>query len=93
MQAMFTVYILYSKNFQKTYVGQTKDLANRLLEHNETAVKGFTVSYRPWVLIYHEDYATRSEAMRREKYLKSGMGREFVKTIALAFIKNQGAMD
>ena len=90
---MFTVYILYSIAYNKTYVGQTKDLDNRLLEHNVTAIKGFTVSYRPWVLIHQEDYATRTEAMKREKYLKSGMGREFVKTIVLTFIKNQGAME
>ena len=51
---MFFVYILYSKNFDKTYTGQTKDIENRLLEHNETSLKGFTVSYRPWILIYTE---------------------------------------
>jgi putative endonuclease len=86
---MFTVYILYSTSHNKTYVGQTKDLQNRLLEHNETALKGFTVSYRPWILVHHEVYETRGEAMKREKYLKNGMGREIVKKIVVEYLKNQ----
>jgi putative endonuclease len=86
---MFTVYILHSAAHNKTYIGQTKNLENRLLEHNETALKGFTVAYRPWILVHHEEYETRGEAMKREKYLKSGMGREIVKKIVVEFLKNQ----
>jgi putative endonuclease len=85
---MFTVYILHSAAHNKTYIGQTKNLENRLLEHNETALKGFTVAYRPWILVHHEVYETRGEAMKREKYLKSGMGREIVKKIVVEFLKN-----
>ena len=86
---MFFVYILYSKNFDKTYTGQTKDIENRLLEHNETSLKGFTVSYRPWILIYNEEFATRGEAMKREKYLKTWAGRILIKEIVENYFKNK----
>jgi putative endonuclease len=68
---MFTLYILYSYNFNKTYVGQTSNLENRLLEHNQTAVKGYTIPYRPWTLVHTEIFDTRADAMKREKFLKT----------------------
>jgi putative endonuclease len=76
---MLYVYILQNKQ-GKIYIGQTKNLEERLLQHNETG-EGFTSKYRPWELVYHESYPTRSVAMRREKYLKSGSGREWIKQI------------
>jgi putative endonuclease len=85
---MFTVYILYSPTFNKTYVGQTGNLENRLLEHNETAVKGFTVPYRPWTLVYTENFDTRTEAMKREKHLKTWAGRIDVKKIIENYLSN-----
>ena len=42
------------------------------------ATKGWTIHFRPWKIIYTEEYSTKSEALKREKYLKSGKGREFV---------------
>jgi putative endonuclease len=41
--------------------------------------------YRPWILIYTENFETRKEAMRREKFFKSGQGREEVKGIIKKF--------
>jgi putative endonuclease len=67
--------IIYTHKFKKSYVGQTSNLDKRLLEHNHTAEKGFTVSYRPWTLVHTEVLASRSEAMKREKYLKTWAGR------------------
>jgi putative endonuclease len=85
---MFTVYILYSASFNKTYTGQTKDFANRLLEHNETAIKGYSIKYRPWVVIHQEIYNTRAEAMKREKFLKTWEGRIWVKAVLDSFLNN-----
>ena len=78
---MYTVYILYSPSSGKTYTGYTNDADRRLLEHNVTEVKGFTLRYRPWVLIYTENFDNKQEAMLREKFLKSGQGREQIKTL------------
>jgi putative endonuclease len=51
-------------------------LDQRLLSHNQLANKGFTVKYRPWELFYSENFEIKSEAIRREKQLKSFKGRE-----------------
>jgi len=78
---MFTVYILYSEKHNIHYVGYTSNLIERIKSHNELATKGFTNKYRPWKLIYSEEFQTKSEAMKKEKYFKSGAGRELIKSI------------
>ncbi|MFZ6011815.1 MAG: GIY-YIG nuclease family protein [Bacteroidota bacterium] len=78
---MYKVYVLYSPVFRKTYVGFSADLDARLRSHNFLATKGYTVKYRPWVLIYTEVFSLKSEAIRRERELKSGKGRAFIKSI------------
>ncbi|MDZ7786303.1 MAG: GIY-YIG nuclease family protein [Candidatus Saccharibacteria bacterium] len=78
---MFTVYAILNKRANKIYIGQTENMKRRLTEHNEHTLGGYTSRYPgEWVLIYKESVATRSEALRREKQLKSGDGREFIKT-------------
>ena len=79
----FVVYILYSSKYKIHYTGYTSDLINRFYSHNILATKGFTVKFRPWKVIYVEFYNTKSEAIKREKFLKSGRGREFVKTVSI----------
>ncbi|MFN4234742.1 MAG: GIY-YIG nuclease family protein [Bacteroidia bacterium] len=78
---LYTVYVLYSETYNKHYIGFTSDLENRIKSHNELATKGYTVKYRPWKLIYSEEYLDKKEAMTREKFLKSGQGRTFIKTL------------
>jgi putative endonuclease len=52
-------------------------LISRFKSHNELGKKGFTIRYRPWQVIYIEFFNTKKEAMNREKFLKSGKGREW----------------
>ena len=78
---MFTVYVLYSKNSDKIYIGYTSDLTNRLLSHNKLASKGWAIKYRPWELIYQEEFSDKSSVMRREKELKSHRGRDFIRKL------------
>lgn len=80
---MFTVYVLYSDEFKRTYTGLTNDLERRLKEHNSKQNKS-TKAYAPWRVIYKEEIETRIKAREREKYLKSGIGRDFIKTIIKA---------
>jgi putative endonuclease len=42
--------------------------------------KGWTIRFRPWVLVHQESFQSKAEAMRREKELKSARGREFIRT-------------
>ena len=74
---MFTVYVLRSLSSSKLYIGQSADIARRLAEH-DAGLARYTSSRGPWQLIFREDYNTRSEAMRREKFLKSGQGRDML---------------
>ena len=79
---MYSVYVI--RNQQGVfYKGQTSDLPKRMQEHNnpDGSFKSFTKNKGPWELIYSEEYSTRSEAMLREKFLKTGKGRDFLKGI------------
>lgn len=75
----FVVYILYSTKFNKHYTGFTSNLIERFKSHNFLETKGYTLKFRPWEVIYVEFFHSKSDAMKREKYLKSGVGREFIK--------------
>ncbi|MBK7310651.1 MAG: GIY-YIG nuclease family protein [Bacteroidia bacterium] len=67
---MFFVYILFSKKFDKYYVGQTNDFTNRLKRHND-GYDGFTKPYRPWIKALVLEKPTRAEAMDLERKLKN----------------------
>lgn len=75
---MYYVYILYSKEYNRTYVGQTRAIERRILEHN-TGKNKSTLPYLPWQIIHQEIFKTREEAIDREKYLKTSAGRRFIK--------------
>jgi putative endonuclease len=75
---MFIVYVLFSVLYDKIYIGYTSDLKGRLLSHNEMG-KGWTAKYRPWIIIHTESYTSKSEAISREKALKGGQGRKWIR--------------
>ncbi len=70
----FFVYVLKNKIDSTRYIGQTHNLHIRLKQHNDCKVKS-TKSKSPWFIAYYEEYSTRQEAINRELYLKSGIGR------------------
>ncbi len=77
----YMVYAIYNQTASKFYIGQTENFDIRLQLHNSKAFKGYTSRFPgSWELIYSESAATRQEALRREKQLKSQKGREFIKT-------------
>ena len=76
----FTVYILFSEKYQLHYTGFTTNLAMRFLSHNEFG-KGWTAKYRPWRIIFTKDFEIKKYAMEYEKWLKTGTGREFIKSL------------
>ena len=77
---MFYVYAISSLNHNYIYVGLTQDITERLNRHNRGRERT-TKFYRPFKLIYTEEVATRPEARIREKYLKSGVGKEKLRRI------------
>ena len=77
----FVVYILYSEKHNKTYVGFTSNLIERFKSHNYLSNKGYTTKFRPWLVIHVEFFENKSNAIEREKFLKTGKGRDFIKTL------------
>ena len=80
---MFFVYVLYSVDYQRIYIGFTSNIESRLFAHNHPSNKGWTKNFQPWKILYTEQYENKSDAMKREKQLKSAKGREFIKNLTL----------
>lgn len=86
----YYVYAIYNHQNKKIYIGQTINLIVRLKQHNDSSFKKFTSRYSGnWVLIYKELLPGRSEAVAREKQLKSYQGRKFIKDKVESFFKNR----
>src|SRR5690606_33708953 len=81
---MFTVYALYSEKYNKIYIGVTSNIQQRMRSHNQLGKKGGTVRFRPWVIVYTEEFQDKQLALKREKQLKTAKGREFIRQIIAA---------
>ena len=78
---MFRVYILQSKKNCKRYVGYTKkDVFTRLKEHN-SGTNQWSRKNGPFDLLHYENFELKSLAVKREKFLKSGRGRQIIKNL------------
>lgn len=73
----YAVYILHSVSADKYYIGYTNDITRRLWQHNYKDA-GWTKSYRPWRVAYMKSFATKTDAMKMEKYLKSLKNKEVI---------------
>ncbi|MGH9804516.1 MAG: GIY-YIG nuclease family protein [Candidatus Acidiferrales bacterium] len=70
----------------KTYVGNSSNLTRRLSQHNDPNCQLTLHTKRhpgPWRLLHSEEFPTRSAAMRRERELKAGKGREWIRQVLL----------
>lgn len=76
----FYVYVLRNEERNFIYIGYSENLKQRVQEHNEGKVQS-TKFYKPLKLIFYEAYLTKSDAKRREKYLKSNKGRTTLTTM------------
>lgn len=85
---MFYNYVLQSKKERELYIGYTTDLKKRLLEHNQ-GLNLSTKRYRPWGIIYYEACLNKSDAKRREGYLKTTQGRRLLKIRLREFLKGR----
>jgi len=79
---MIYVYVLSSVARNYIYVGMSSDIERRISDHNNGYNKT-TKPYRPFRVILVEEYETRDLARKREKYLKSGVGKEYLKTLSI----------
>ena len=72
---MFYVYVLYSKQRNKYYIGSTGNISERLKKHNAKH-SGFTGNAVDWEIVYQESFETRTAALVREKQIKGWKSRE-----------------
>ena len=77
---MYYVYAIKSLVRNYIYVGLTNNVERRFEQHSKGQNRS-TKAYMPFKLIYTEAYKTRIEARQREIYLKSGVGKEFLKSL------------
>lgn len=76
---MYHVYVLQSEKNTKKYIGYTaKTVEERLIEHNN-GTNQFTRQNSPFKLLYSEDCEDKAFALKRERFLKSGHGRSFLR--------------
>ncbi len=66
----FIVYILFSQNKNRFYIGFTSNLEERVIRYNQKS-KGFTGSTNDWRVVYTENYVSKEEAHKRELQIKS----------------------
>ena len=83
---MYYVYILRSKKDNDFYTGYTENLETRFKEHNKGLVKA-TRNRRPLELIYYEAYKNRKDAIKREKFLKTGWGRNYIRRVLANYLQ------
>ena len=88
---MYYVYVLWSNNLEKRYIGSTDNVPKRFKEHNHRSGK-FTKGGIPWVLIHEEEYSSKFEALKREKFLKTGQGRAWLDQKFPQFRKGAGVV-
>ena len=80
---MWYVYILYSKRLDKYYTGITDNLEWRLERHNQGWGR-FTKGGIRWELVYFEKYPNKSEALKREKEIKSRKSRKYIENLIVS---------
>ncbi len=86
---MYYTYILRSKKDSKLYSGCTTDLRKRFKLHNDNFITS-TKGRIPFELIYYEACQTKYHAFAREKYLKTGMGKRYLKNRLKRFLSLTG---
>jgi putative endonuclease len=85
---MYFIYILKSRKDSLLYTGYTSNLRKRLLMHNNGKITS-TKSRVPLDLIYYEACTDMLDARARERYLKSGMGKRYIKNRLKSFFLNK----
>ncbi len=85
----YYVYVLRSKKNSIWYTGFAVDLRKRFKNHNADSI-GWTKNRGPFELIYGEFCKNITDARSREKYLKSGMGKRYLKNRLKRFLSLTG---
>ena len=80
------LYILKSKSADKFYIGISQNPERRLEYHN-TLEKGFTSRYRPWVIVFTQEFNSKSNALKVERKIKNWKSRIMTQRVVNGEIK------
>ena len=83
---MYYTYIIQSQKDGSFYIGYSEDPEKRLEKHNSSN-SGYTSKKQPWKIVYTEEFQTKSEALKREKFIKSQKSKDFI----ISLINNSSA--
>ncbi len=86
---MFYTYVIENSKGNRWYAGSTSNLRKRLMQHNSKQ-STWTKTGVPWALIYYEACLDEEDAKSREKYLKSGVGKRYLKNRMRRFLSLTG---
>ena len=78
----YYLYILRSLDSKRYYVGISEDVERRLKFHN-TIEKGFTSRYRPWEVVFKQEFSSKQAAMKAEKKVKGWTSREMIEKLII----------
>lgn len=84
---MYYVYVIECQQDLSWYIGYTADLKRRINDHKKGVGCKTTSAKKEWKLIYYEAYISQSDALGREKFLKSGSGRKYIKKQLRNYLK------
>ena len=85
---MHYVYLLENEDDKSWYIGFTTNIEERVNAHNQSKGGRTTRLKSHWKLIYYEMYLNKMDAIGREKFLKSGSGRRYLKKQLIHYLKN-----
>lgn len=83
---MYYIYTLFSKKHHDLYKGYTDNLERRLKEHKKGLVEA-TKNKRPLKLVYYEAYQNKKDAVARERFFKTGWGRNYLRKILKHYLR------
>ncbi|MBK6932987.1 MAG: GIY-YIG nuclease family protein [Saprospirales bacterium] len=78
------IYILQSQVDASFYTGYTSNISRRLQEHN-AGLSSFTSRKIPWRLVYFEDFDDKSDALKRERFIKAMRNKNFILNLIRSF--------
>ncbi len=86
---MYFVYVLEDTSDKSWYIGYTTDIERRIIEH-QTGKGGRTTKLKDgWRLVYYESYVNQRDATGREKFLKGGSGRKYLKKQLMHYLEQK----
>ena len=85
---MHYTYILYSESMNRYYIGSCENVQERLKRHLSKH-NGYTAKAKDWIVVHHEQFSTKRDALKREKEIKAWKSSKRVQKFVQTFNQTQ----